>query len=40
MPALDSLNSLKTLQVGERTYHYYSLPDAAKTLGNLDQLPK
>ncbi|NMZ47099.1 aconitate hydratase AcnA [Pseudomonas oryzihabitans] len=40
MPALDSLNSLKTLQVGERTYHYYSLPDAAKTLGNLDKLPK
>ena len=40
MPALDSLNSLKTLQVGERTYHYYSLPDAAKTLGNLDQLAK
>ncbi|ONN69200.1 aconitate hydratase AcnA [Pseudomonas oryzihabitans] len=40
MPALDSLNSLKTLQVGERTYYYYSLPDAAKTLGNLDQLPK
>ncbi|WP_312378105.1 aconitate hydratase AcnA [Pseudomonas oryzihabitans] len=40
MPALDSLNSLKTLQVGERTYHYYSLPDAAKTLGNLNQLPK
>ncbi|WP_145011058.1 aconitate hydratase AcnA [Pseudomonas oryzihabitans] len=40
MPALDSLNSLKTLQVGERTYHYYSLPDAAKTLGTLDQLPK
>lgn len=40
MPALDSLNSLKTLQVGERTFHYYSLPDAAKTLGNLDQLPK
>jgi aconitate hydratase len=40
MPALDSLKSLKTLQVGERTYHYYSLPDAAKTLGSLDKLPK
>ncbi len=40
MPALDSLKSLKTLQVGDRTYHYYSLPDAAKTLGTLDQLPK
>ncbi len=40
MPALDSLKSLKTLQVGERTYHYYSLPDAAKTLGTLDKLPK
>ncbi|MXS19545.1 aconitate hydratase AcnA [Pseudomonas oryzihabitans] len=40
MPALDSLKSLKTLQVGERTYHYYSLPDAAQTLGTLDKLPK
>ena len=40
MPALDSLKSLKTLQVGERTYYYYSLPDAAKTLGTLDKLPK
>ncbi|WP_296182879.1 aconitate hydratase AcnA [Pseudomonas sp. UBA1879] len=39
MPSLDSLKSLKTLDVGNKTYHYFSLPDAAKTLGDLDQLP-
>jgi aconitate hydratase len=39
MPSLDSLKSLKTLDVNDKTYHYFSLPDAAKTLGDLDQLP-
>lgn len=39
MPSLDSLKSLKTLDVGNKTYHYFSLPDAAKTLGDLDRLP-
>jgi len=39
MPSLDSLKSLKTLDVGNKTYHYFSLPDAAKTLGELDRLP-
>lgn len=39
MPSLDSLKALKTLQVDDRTYHYFSLPEAAKTLGNLDALP-
>lgn len=39
MPSLDSLNTLKTLQVGNKTYHYFSLPDAAKSLGDLDKLP-
>ncbi|MDH0745404.1 aconitate hydratase AcnA [Pseudomonas sp. GD03842] len=39
MPSLDSLKSLKTLDVSNKTYHYFSLPEAAKTLGNLDTLP-
>lgn len=39
MPSLDSLNALKTLIVDDKTYHYFSLPDAAKTLGDLDKLP-
>ena len=39
MPSLDSLKTLGTLQVDDKTYHYFSLPAAAKALGNLDQLP-
>ncbi|MBJ2348980.1 MULTISPECIES: aconitate hydratase AcnA [Pseudomonas] len=39
MPSLDSLKTLKTLQVDARTYHYFSLPDAARNLGDLDKLP-
>jgi aconitate hydratase len=39
MPSLDSLKSLKTLDVNNKTYHYFSLPDAAKSLGDLDKLP-
>ena len=39
MPSLDSLKTLSTLQVDDKTYHYFSLPAAAKALGNLDQLP-
>ena len=39
MPSLDSLSSLKTLQIDDKTYHYFSLPDAAKSLGDLDKLP-
>ncbi|KII33470.1 aconitate hydratase [Pseudomonas fluorescens] len=39
MPSLDSLNTLKTLQVDDKTYHYFSLPEAAKSLGDLDKLP-
>ncbi|UZE13902.1 aconitate hydratase AcnA [Pseudomonas sp. B21-053] len=39
MPSLDSLKTLKTLQIDDKTYHYFSLPDAAKTLGDLDKLP-
>ncbi len=29
-----------TLEVGNQTYHYYSLPKAAEALGNIDRLPK
>ncbi|MDR9752841.1 aconitate hydratase AcnA [Pseudomonas sp. SZMC_28357] len=39
MPSLDSLSTLKTLQIDDKTYHYFSLPDAAKSLGDLDKLP-
>jgi aconitase A len=39
MPSLDSLRTLKTLQIDDKTYHYFSLPDAAKSLGDLDKLP-
>lgn len=39
MPSLDSLKSLKTLEIDNKTYHYFSLPEAAKTLGDLDTLP-
>ncbi|GFM57289.1 aconitate hydratase [Pseudomonas cichorii] len=39
MPSLDSLKSLKKLEVDNQTYHYFSLPEAAKSLGGLDKLP-
>lgn len=39
MPSLDSLNSRRSLEVGGRTYHYFSLPDAARQLGDLQRLP-
>ena len=39
MTSRDSLKTLKTLQVGARQYHYFSLPDAANTLGDLQKLP-
>ncbi|GFM88963.1 aconitate hydratase [Pseudomonas cichorii] len=39
MPSLDSLKSLKTLEIDNKTYHYFSLPEAAKSLGDLDKLP-
>lgn len=31
--------TLATLPVGERTYHYYSLPKAAETFGDIQRLP-
>ncbi|KPA95088.1 aconitate hydratase AcnA [Pseudomonas asplenii] len=39
MSSLDSLKTLRTLQVGAKTYHYFSLPEAARALGDLDRLP-
>ncbi|MBD8090825.1 aconitate hydratase AcnA [Pseudomonas fluorescens] len=39
MSSLDSLRTLKTLQIDAKTYHYFSLPEAAKSLGDLDKLP-
>ncbi|KAA8561380.1 Aconitate hydratase A [Pseudomonas extremaustralis] len=39
MSSLDSLRTLKTLQIDDNTYHYFSLPEAAKSLGDLDKLP-
>ena len=39
MPALDSFNCCRTLQVGAQTFQYYSLPEAARTLGDLSRLP-
>ena len=40
MPSLDSLNCRRKLKVGDATYHYFSLPEAAQRLGNIDRLPK
>ena len=34
-----SLNTRSTLQVGSKTYTYYSLPKAAETLGDVSRLP-
>ena len=40
MSSVDSLRTLKTLEIDSKTYHYFSLPEAAKSLGDLDTLPK
>lgn len=39
MPSLDSLKTLKSLTVADRPYHYFSLTEAAKSLGDLQRLP-
>ena len=39
MSSLDSLRTLKTLEIDDKLYHYYSLPEAARSLGDLDALP-
>ncbi|WP_322979020.1 aconitate hydratase AcnA [Pseudomonas sp. C11] len=40
MPSLNSLNCRRELKIGDATYHYFSLPEAAQRLGNIDRLPK
>ena len=39
MPSLDSLNCRRSLEVNGKTYHYSSLPEAAKQLGDISRLP-
>ncbi|MBT8768387.1 aconitate hydratase AcnA [Metapseudomonas boanensis] len=39
MPSLDSLNCHRSLEVAGKTYQYFSLPEAAKRLGQIDKLP-
>lgn len=40
MSSNDSLNTLSTLEVNGQTYHYYSLPKAAKQLANTADISK
>ena len=35
----DSLKTRSTLEVGGKSYAYFSLPKAAETLGEVDRLP-
>jgi len=35
----DSLNTLTSLTAGGKTFHYYSLPKAADSLGDINRLP-
>jgi len=35
----DTLKTRRTLSVDGKTYHYFSLPEAAKTLGDISRLP-
>src|SRR3569833_2987573 len=35
----DSLKTRSTLQVGDKSYAYYSLPKAAEALGDISRLP-
>src|SRR5690554_4835691 len=37
--SIDSYNTLSTLPVGDRTYHYYSLAKAKDSLGDLSRMP-
>ncbi|WP_213663394.1 aconitate hydratase AcnA [Stutzerimonas stutzeri] len=39
MPSLDSLQCRRSLEAAGKTYHYFSLPAAAATLGEIDRLP-
>ena len=35
----DTLNTRRTLNVGDKEYDYYSLPEAASKLGDISRLP-
>ena len=35
----DSLKTGRTLEVDGKTYHYFSIPEAAKTIGDVSRLP-
>ncbi|WP_345544340.1 aconitase family protein, partial [Streptomyces chitinivorans] len=35
----DSLNTLSTLEASGKTFHYFSLPKASESLGDLNRLP-
>ena len=35
----DQLKTRQTLKIGDKTYDYYSLKEAEKTLGSLERLP-
>ncbi|MDG1994991.1 MAG: aconitate hydratase AcnA [Emcibacteraceae bacterium] len=35
----DTLNTRRTLNVGDKEYEYYSLPEASKQLGDISRLP-
>ena len=35
----DSLKTRRTLTVDGKTYHYFSLPEAAKSIGDVSRLP-
>src|ERR1700759_5580252 len=35
----DSLKTRRTLTVGGKSYEYFSIPEAAKTLGDVSRLP-
>ena len=35
----DSLHTRQTLTVGGQEYHYFSLPKAAETIGDVSRLP-
>ncbi|TRW49989.1 aconitate hydratase AcnA [Aliidiomarina halalkaliphila] len=39
MASQDSLKTRSSLEVNGATYHYYSLPKAAESLGDIDRLP-
>ena len=39
MTSIDSLDTRRTLEVGSRSYHYFSLEAAGRVLGGIERLP-